>query len=42
MIADSIRTKYDRATNNDDDEVMDLNNPEVVAKLRRMADAQYK
>lgn len=43
MIADSMRTKYDSHKNKDDDnESMDLNDPKMVAKLRQMADAQYK
>lgn len=42
MIADSIRTKYDRGgKSKDDDETMDLSDPKMVEKLKRMADAQY-
>lgn len=43
MIADSMRTKYEGHSRKDDDnESMDLNDPKMVAKLRQMADAQYK
>lgn len=43
MIADSMRSKFESHSHKDDDnETMDLNDPKMVAKLRQMADAQYR
>jgi hypothetical protein len=42
MIGDSIRTKYDRISDKDDDnETMDLSDPKQIAKLKRLANAHY-
>lgn len=37
-----MRTHHKREQKKDDDEVMDLSNPDVVAKLRRMANESYR
>ena len=42
MIGDSMRTKYEKSSNrDDDDETMDLSDPKQVAKLKRLANAHY-
>lgn len=41
MMADAMRTHYKRDKKDDDDEVMDLSDPKMVEKLRRMANASY-
>jgi hypothetical protein len=40
MMADSMRVHYERDNKKQEDEIMDLNNPQMVAKLRQMADAR--
>ena len=42
MIADSMRTYYEHSKCQEDNETMDLNDPKMVERLKRMADASYK